>query len=208
VKCPRCGAQTTGLERRNSLETPGFIVCFGCGYRALARRRPTIDLLHEIRTFVGIQWIYTKHGLAAWLLASVVLLITSVHSTLALFQRTIILRYATLSVFCSVILGFSLGLTMFLTGWLFPRVKVIHILAPLSLAAAIGFTQGYWIALILPKAMAAVLRDQILRTLSGAGLAILVTPIIIVRSSKMGAKKGLRPPLNTTPHSGDVRWDF
>jgi hypothetical protein len=209
MTCPRCGAPSAATMHRSTLSGPGIVVCFRCGYRGIGGR-PTINPVREVATFIGIQWIYLKHGLAVWLLASVALFFVWVRTPLtAVTQESTTVPYILMALGFSAVLGSAIGLSVFLGGWLFPRVKVIHVVFPLSVAAAIGALHGYWIENLIPAAVGIepLLRPQTLRTLSGAGLAMLATPIIIVRSSKMGAKKGLRPPVETSPRSGDSRSD-
>jgi len=194
---------------RSTFSGPGMIVCYRCGYRGLIGG-PIIDPVREVSTFIVIQWIYLKHGLAVWLLASAALFFVWVRTPLtAVTQRGATVPYILVALGFSTVLGSAIGLSVFLGGWLFPRVRVIHLVLPLSVAAAIGALHGNWIENLIPAAVGieSLLRHQTLRTLSGAGLAMLATPIIIVRSSKMGARKGFRPPLETSPRSGDTRWD-
>jgi len=196
--------------RRTTVPSPGMVVCFRCGYRGVIGGRRTIDPVREVSTFIGIQWIYLKHGLAVWLLANAALFFVWVRTPLtAVTQGGATVPYILVALGFSAVLGSAIGLSVLLGGWLFPRVKVIHVVLPLSVAAAIGALHGFWIENMIPTAVGVepILRDQTLRTLSGGGLAMLATPIIIVRSSKMGAKKGLRPPLENSPRSGDSRWD-
>jgi hypothetical protein len=208
MTCPRCGAPSAATMRRTTVPGPGMVVCFRCGYRGVIGGRRTIDPVREVSTFIGIQWIYLKHGLAVWLLASAALFFVWLRTPLtAVTQEGVIVPYILLALGFSAILGSAIGLSVFVGGWLFPRVKVIHVVFPLSVAAAIGALHGDWIENLIPAAVEPLLRHQTLRTLSGAGLAMLATPIIIFRSSKMGAKKGFRPPLETSPRSGDSRWD-
>ena len=118
--------------------------------------------------------------------------------------------YTLLSLACSAVMGSCIGLGIFVSGWLFPNVKLLHVAIPLSAAAAIGALHGCLIGLLLQAMIGedSMLRSEILRMVSGAGFAILATPIIVIRSAKMGARKGIRPPLESSPRTGDDRWDF
>lgn len=208
MTCPRCGAPSAATMYRTALSGPGIIVCFRCGYRGLMGALPATDPVREVAIFLRIQWIYVKHGLTVWLLASAVLFLAWVRTPVAVVtQAGGTVPCILLALGCAAGLGSAIGLSVFLGGWLFPRAKVVHIVFPLAVAAAIGAFHGYWIEMLIPASAEPILRDQTLRMMSGAVLGILATPIIIIRSSKMEAKEGLHPPHVGSARSGDSRWD-
>jgi len=209
MKCPRCGESAFLMQRTQSLSNPGVVVCLRCGYRGYDGGSPYDDPSPAASAWFGIQRIYTWHGIVTWLLASIALFFVWIAAPqLFLTHQYALLRFAAFSLICSMVLGWSVGVTVFLSGLLVPRSKLIHLVAPLSVAAAVGSFHGYMIAFLIPKGedLALIFHSPGIRVLSGAVLAMLATPIIIIRSAKMMARKGYRPPLDSSSNSGDKRW--
>jgi hypothetical protein len=104
-----------------------------------------------------------------------------------------------------VFLGWSLLSALRLAGRHFPRTPWVHVALPLLFAATVGGLYGAVLAGLERKWPGANLSSHGdgLGVVLGAVLGMLVTPIIIVRSSSVLRSKGLRPEL---PGPADSRW--
>jgi hypothetical protein len=180
-------------------------VCFACGYRWAISG---VDPRREIGHLAQMQGIYIVRGTVAWLVAAVpFVLIVLQNPIAALTTGTTAMTILLAMVLTGAILGCALQLSIQVSGWLFPRIAAIHLALPLIVAAVIGASSHQWLFAVanLVHGTAIPLRSEGVAVVTGIILALIVTPAIIIRSSKAIARAGLTPP-PPSAHDGDVRW--
>jgi hypothetical protein len=105
-----------------------------------------------------------------------------------------------------IILGVGISTSLLIGGRYWPNTKTVHIIFPLLCASLVGAAQGIiWASpeFIFSQADI-ILRNQLIVIIAGVPLGLLSTPIIIIRSSNVLRKKGLRPDLRQPDE--DDRW--
>jgi hypothetical protein len=208
MNCPRCGYKSPSLLIDRTLSHPPAYVCFHCGLR-WRQRVQRINWELEFFSWAGTQIIYILHALLIWSIVNVPLFfILFQHVGAVLTQPASgLIRFTLITLLTAVTLGSLVQISLFLSGWLYPQRPMVHIFVPLVTAAVIGAAHG--VAVGLPgfyvAAASPIPRALSIRLIAGALGAMLATPAIIIRSSRAGAKRGLRPSLPTS--NEDARWD-
>lgn len=207
MNCPRCGHKSPSLLTDRTLNQPPVYVCLRCGLRW--RRGRGINWELELISWAGTQTIYILHALVIWSIVNVALFFIFFQQVGAALTHpaTWLGRFALISLMTAVTLGSLVQTSLLLSGWLYPHSPKVHIFVPLMTATVIGAANGVGVGLpgfyaeeagLTPRALA-------IRLIAGALGAMLATPPIIIRSSRLGAKRGLRPPIPTSTE--DARWD-
>lgn len=150
--------------------------------------------------------IYVVHGAAVWgilTIATFPLIVTHPadclrHPTKALYV------YALMALAVGQFLGSALAQATRLAGH-FPAAKALQFLLPFAAAALVGALHAAFAAapMLVPDGTTLPLRGMPLRMGITVAAALAATPIIIIRSARMGARFGLRPPARSAP---DPRW--
>lgn len=208
--CRRCGSVGLPLGRHGVTGATVY-VCTACGFRWGVPRRPS-NIGREIKAFIAFQKIYIVHGIVVWAIASLLCSpFVAYEPWSVVWSHWMAAPWlVALTVMTGCLLGSALCVGVQIAGALFPRIKAVHIALPLSLAAVVGALEGRLLGDLaaLDRLDGLAMRPTLVRTIAGVIFGLLVTPIIIVRSSKASARKGLRPPVPGPQQPQDCRWDF
>jgi len=183
--------------------------CVQCGFRwvQMGRLHQSINFKRELSDLWESYKVYVSHGVVVWPIASIVHFLVSVQdpwiAVVSLKSGWWILG---LAIFCiGIAIGFALSNAILFSGRYWPETPAVHIVLPLLCAAFVGAMQGllWGYTNFVFFTAGIILRSESIRMISGALLGMCVTPIIIVRSSNILGKKGLRPKLKPPE---DDRW--
>jgi hypothetical protein len=190
-QCPHCHHQWIQMGRRRHLREE----------QSLA-----------MREWWSTVWIYCLHGVFVWPIFSLVHFLIVVPHPIKIVVEFgprvggIVLGLAAAGGVC---LGYGLQSALNWTSRLWPAVRAMHVLVPLLVAAVAGGLYGGILSQLGEsdpglREVGFTARAQWFSMTLGAAFGMLATPIIIVRGSKVLARKGLRRPL---PKPRDPRWE-
>lgn len=197
MQCPRCGA---GSFMRRDI---GFIEgmecrCYQCGFRwiQMGRTQSGFEFERKLRDLWETNKVYGFHGLVIWLIASGMLFLLTMRNPISaflnlgdgwlIFMLTVLLA--------GIFLGVGISTSLLIGGRYWPNTKAVHIILPLAYASLVGVIQGLlWAS---PEfILSHILQRSQLVIIAGVLLGLISTPIIIIRSSNVLRRKGLRPDL-------------
>lgn len=157
----------------------------------------------------GIQAIYAVHGAVVWTIVTIVTLpavVTGVggvvrHPTRALWI------YLLMAVVLGQMFGAALLRALSVAGALSER-ETAHFVLPLLAAVGIGALHAAFASasFLVPDGSALPLRPLVVRLIVAVLAALAATPIVIVRSSRLGVRMGFRKPFPVEPE--DPRWSL
>jgi hypothetical protein len=156
--------------------------------------------------------VYCLHGLVVWPIFGVIHFLCVVPRPIGAFCGGGLSRAAViigLLLITGLCLGYALQVALNWTSRWLPNVRRAHILVPLLFAFSIGSTYGavlgqIGISKIEGFDQTFLTRSESLSAILGGVLAMVATPIIIVRSRNLRIRKGWYTP---PPTPKDPRWD-
>jgi len=184
--------------------------CEYCGFRWIQMGKPSdlVKFEKEVRYWWESHKAYVLHGVITWGIANIPYFFLAVKepckAILTLKTGWILLILFALGY--GILIGFLLWESLAFAGrW--SKKPWIHILLPLICA----FSLGCWYGIVwgsprfvfLSKGI--VLRNQIFLCITAGIFVLLITPIIIIRSSRVVKRKGLRPEIFS---ERDERWEL
>ncbi|MBI3933974.1 MAG: hypothetical protein HY316_04730 [Acidobacteria bacterium] len=176
----------------------------------MGRPRFMVELEREVEEYCARLKTYCRHGLVVWAIAGTFHFLVAVVNPLdTIFSLTAKSGVGLVGLVLSmgVVLGMCLTHALGIAGRWWPHIPALHIAIPLISAAMVGTMHGWllagWGKMVLDASI--VLRSPNLSAIVGALLAMAATPVIIVRSSGVLRRKGLRPAIR---HAEDPRWRF
>lgn len=197
MKCQRCGSNRIRYREIRFMDTVEC-VCSECEFHWMQMGKPQSGA--EFKSNIVSLWeswkVYVSHAVIVWFIVSILhFLVALPHPIDAI--STIREGWISLSfsvIFIGISLGFVLSNAILISGRFWPQKPAVHIALPLFCAASVGILQGIlWLdPNFVLSTSNIMLRSEIVVLISGTLLALLSTPIIIVRSSSVLRRKGLR----------------
>jgi hypothetical protein len=149
---------------------------------------------------------YVLHGGIVWCIAGLVYHAIVVVDPVQEFlhPRQALASSWMMTWFFGVLLGHGIQFGLLLSEQPANSRPWMHICFPLMAAACIGYLHARWAndALFVKGGTTLPLRPLGIRYATAVILALLVTPVIVVRSVRLNERRGLRPPLDR-----DSRWE-
>lgn len=150
--------------------------------------------------------VYLFHGGVVWLIAGAVYFLVAVEGPwrYLLPPGKPIAVHSLLTLLAGELLGIAIYLALKI-GDQFPENRSLHVMLPLFVSAVGGVWYAQTIATpaLYPGGAVLPIRSETLRMVTGAILGLLVTPVIIVRSTRMSVRLGFRQPV---AQERDARW--
>jgi len=208
MECPSCGSTQIGY--REMMGFTGY-QCQNCGSKWMEMGPPRFvrEMQRASEEWFAAVKVYGIHGTIVWLIPSVVYFFACVQQPFATLIALSAKTWGSLA-FIVLLTGFFLGQSLLgaldLTGKWCPGWKAAHIIGPLSAAASVGSLFGLVLVGVSIQTFQdeLQLRNPILCMVVGAALAMLATPVIIVRSGARLKRLGFR---RETRQRKDERWD-
>lgn len=150
--------------------------------------------------------VYFVHGGLVWVIICVVSfpLVVSHPVNSLLHPSKALFVYLSMTLVIGEALGSAIHAALRIADG-FPTLRVIHIVLPLVAAACVGAVHAALApaAIWIPDSSVLPLRPMPVRLVTALLLALVATPVIIIRSARLNARLGYRPRIRT---ERDARW--